>query len=79
MLNAKIIIILREKDFGCGKFLWKATRKESFKEMKAFDLEFFIMQFPMTVEKLVNHLAMAAPRMMGISLRREALGPRERL
>ena len=28
ILNARVI--LRGKDYGCGKFLWKDTRKESF-------------------------------------------------
>ena len=43
-LNAKIII-LTEKDFACGTFLWKRHSKGKFhvlfKELKLFDYEFF--------------------------------------
>ena len=49
------------------------------KELKLFDHEFFFRQFCMTPEKLENLLTMVAPRIMRSSLRREAIGPRERL
>ena len=56
------------------------------KELKLFDHEFFFKQFRMTPEKLENLLtmvapwiSMVAPRIMKRSLRREAIGPRERL
>ena len=49
------------------------------KELKLFDHEFFFKQFRMTPEKLENLLTMVAPRIMRRSLRREAIGSRERL
>ena len=49
------------------------------KELKLFDHEFFFRQFCMTPEKLENLLTMVAPRIKRSSLRREAIGPRERL
>ena len=49
------------------------------KELKLFDHEFFFKQFRMTPEKLENLLTMVATRIMISSLRREVIGPRERL
>ena len=49
------------------------------KELKLFDHEFFFKQFCMTPEKLENLLTMVAPRIMRNSLRREAIGLKERL
>ena len=49
------------------------------KQLKLFDQEFFFKQFRMTPEKLENLLTVVAPRIMRSSLRREGIGPRERL
>ena len=49
------------------------------KELKLFDHEFFFKQFRMTPEKLENLLTMLTRRIMRSSLRREGIGPRERL
>ena len=49
------------------------------KELKLFDHEFFFKKFCMTSEKLENLLTMVAPRIMRNSLRREAIGLKERL
>ena len=58
----------------------EGTRKVSFKELKQFNHEFFFKQFRMIPKKLKNLLAMAAGlKIMRSSLRREAIGPREKL
>ena len=75
------IIILRQKDFGCGKLLWRETQKESFmlwlRNWSYLITSSSSSSFTWTPEKLENLLAMVAPRIMRSLLYREAIEPRE--
>lgn len=73
---------MQEEHFRCDKFLEKYPRKKSFIFWLKNRIKyhgFFFKQFHMTLEKLKNLLAMAAPRIMRTSLGREANRPREKL
>ena len=74
---------IKKKRFWVRQIFMERHSKGEFhvfvKELKLFDHEFFFKQFRMTPEKLENLLTMVAPRIMRNSLRREAIGLKERL
>ena len=82
ILNPKIIS-LREKDFGCDKYLWKDTRKVNFtfwlRNWNNLITSSSSITYAWLLRNWKNFLDMVAPRIMRRLLRGEALSPRENL
>ena len=74
---------LREKDFGCDKYLWKDTRMVNFilwlRNWNNLITSSSSINFAWLLRNWKNFLDMVAPRVMRRLLRREALSPRENL
>ena len=70
----------RKKRFWIRKIFKERKQKGEFHTlMKLYDHEYFHKQFRMSPQKLEELLTWVAPHIIKVSLRREAIGPEERL
>jgi len=82
-LKAKEVEVRRKKECWVRRLYIERTEKGEYhqlvREMKIFDKEYFFQHFRMGPEKFEEILSYVAPKITKCSVRREPIGPSERL
>jgi len=82
-LKAKEVEVRRKKECWVRRLYTERTEKGEYhqlvREMKIFDKEYFFQHFRMGPEKFEEILSYVAPKITKCSVRREPIGPSERL